>query len=144
MSPRRKRRSGSAVLLPWERRKAVLASLFSMRRWRGLLLASVAGLFLTASWQVADHKNRVRTTRASIADVQRAVAAFRAEMGRCPRSKTELVHPPRGGARYLTEVPSDAWGHELFVRCPSPEDPSTAEVVSAGPSGSFSIDDNIM
>lgn len=143
MSPRRNRRSGSALLLPWERRKAWLTRLFSLKRWRGLLLVSLFSLFIAGAWQVADRRERLRMTRASIADVQRAVAAFRAEMGRCPRSKTELVHPPRGGARYLTEVPSDAWGHELFVRCPSPHDPSSAEVVSAGPSGSFSVDDNI-
>ena len=144
MSPRKNRRSGSAVLLPWERRRAWVASLFSRKRWRGFSIVVVVGLAVTAAWQVADQRARVRRTRASIAEVQRAVAAFRAEMGRCPHSKTELVHPPRGGARYLTEVPSDGWGHELFVRCPSPLDPNTAEVVSAGPSGSFSVDDNIM
>ena len=144
MSPRRNRRSGSAVLLPWERRKALVASFFSLRRWRGLLLASLLGSCVASAWQLADRRTRIRSTRASIAEVQRAVGAFRAEMGRCPRSKTELVHPPRGGARYLTEVPTDGWGRELYVRCPSPENASTAEVVSAGPSGSFSVDDNIM
>jgi hypothetical protein len=144
MSPRRNRRSGSAVLLPWERRKALVASFFSLRRWRGLLLASLLGSCVAGAWQLAERRTRIRSTRASIAEVQRAVGAFRAEMGRCPRSKTELVHPPRGGARYLTEVPTDGWGRELYVRCPAPEDPNTAEVVSAGPSGSFSVDDNIM
>jgi hypothetical protein len=132
------------VLLPWERRRALLAGVFSRKRWRALLLLSCVGLFVAAAWQAADERARVRATRAGIAEVQRAVSAFRAEMGRCPHSKTELVHPPRGGARYLTEVPNDGWGHELFVRCPSPYDPSAAEVISAGPSGSFSVDDNIM
>jgi type II secretion system (T2SS) protein G len=144
MSPRRNRRSGSALLLPWERRRALVASWFSLRRWRGLLFAALFLAFIAGAWHVADRRTRIRATRASIAEVQRAVGAFRAEMGRCPRSKIELVHPPRGGARYLTEVPTDGWGRELYVRCPSPEDPSTAEVVSAGPSGSFSVDDNIL
>jgi len=71
-------------------------------------------------------------------------ALFRAEVGRCPHSTVELVHPPRAAAQYLTEVPSDGWGRPLHVRCPGrlPGDP--ADVVSGGPSGSFSIDDSIM
>ncbi len=115
-----------------------------MRTWRGLTLFGALALLVLAAWRVAERRTRIRTTRANIAEVERAVAAFRAEMGRCPRNKTELVHPPRGGARYLTEVPADGWGRELFVRCPSPYDPNAAEVVSAGPSGVFSKDDNIL
>lgn len=137
------RRSGS-VLLPWERRRAWLSSLLTLRRWRGFLLFALFALGGAAAWKAADRRARVRITRVSIAEVQRAVSAFRAEMGRCPRSKAELVHPPRGGAHYLSEVPADGWGHELYVRCPSPHDPNRAEVVSAGPSGSFSVDDNIL
>jgi hypothetical protein len=144
MRQRRTKRLASTVLLPWERKRAWLTGLRSMRRWRGLTLSLVLGLLLLAAWRVADARARVRTTRANIAEVGRAIAAFRAEMGRCPRNKTELVHPPRGGARYLTEVPTDGWGRELYVRCPAAFDPNGAEVVSAGPSGSFSVDDNIL
>jgi hypothetical protein len=130
--------------LPWERQRAWLSELLSGRRWRSVLLTLALVLLGVLALQVADRRARVRTTRAGIADVQRAVSAFRAEMGRCPRSTTELVHPPRAGARYLLEVPSDGWGRELYVRCPSPLDPNAAEVVSAGPSGSFGDDDNIL
>jgi hypothetical protein len=144
MKPRRTRKSGQSVLLPWERRRAFFTGLFSMRRWGSLTLACALGLLLLAAWRVAERQTRLRTTRASIAEVERAIDAFRAEMGRCPRNETELVHPPRGAARYLSEVPRDGWGHELYVRCPSPVDPNAAEVVSAGPSGSFSNDDNVL
>jgi hypothetical protein len=121
-----------------------LSDLRSGRRWRSLLLSLMLALLIGSAWQVADRRSRERMTRAGIAEVQRAVSAFRAEMGRCPRSTTELVHPPRTGARYLLEVPTDGWGRELYVRCPSPLDPNAAEVVSAGPSGSFGDDDNIL
>jgi hypothetical protein len=144
MSLRRAKRSSRSVLLPWERRRAWLSGLLSMRRWRGLLLSVSLASLASAAWHVADRRARIRATRASIAEVQRAVAAFRAEMGRCPRSKSELVHPPRGGARYLTEVPNDGWGRELYVRCPSPQGLNAADVISAGASGSFSLDDNIL
>ena len=140
----KRKRSGGNVLLPWERRRAWFAQLRSGRRWRAALASLGLVLFVVFAWRVADERARVRTTRASIAEVQRAIAAFRAEMGRCPRSKTELVHPPRTGASYLDTVPSDGWGRELFIRCPAPSDPGSADVISAGPSGSFSTDDNIL
>jgi type II secretory pathway pseudopilin PulG len=144
MNVRRKKRNSGALLLPWERQRAWLSQLLSARRWRSLIGSLALALLVVAALQVADRKSRVRATRAAIAEVQRAVTAFRAEMGRCPRSTTELVHPPRAGARYLLEAPTDGWGRELYVRCPSPHDPTAAEVISAGPSGSFSENDNIL
>jgi hypothetical protein len=140
----KKKKSARTVLLPWERRRAWFSELRSGRRWRIVSGALLLALIALSAWEVADRRARMRTTRASIAEVQRAVAAFRAEMGRCPRSKTELVHPPRSGARYLDEIPRDGWGRELLIRCPSARDPNSAEVISAGPSGSFSSDDQIM
>lgn len=139
-----RKRNGRAVLLPWERQRAWLSGLFSARRFGPLLLLLLIGGFAAWSLQVADRRARVRTTRAAIAQVQRAVSSFRAEIGRCPRSTVELVHPPKAGARYLMEIPSDGWERELYVRCPGRNDPDSAEVISAGPSGSFLIDDNIL
>ena len=138
-----RRKSVPSVLLPWERRKAWLSELRSMRHWRSLLLLGAAVAGIVGAWTVADQRARVRSTRSAIAEVKRAVVAFRAEMTRCPKSKTELVHPPRAGAQYLSAIPTDGWGRELLVRCPAPKDPTGAEVISAGPSGSFAIDDNI-
>jgi hypothetical protein len=140
----RRKRSGSSVLLPWERKRAFLSRLRSGRRVRLVLLSLLSALFVAVAFHVGEERARVRQTRASITEVQRAVAAFRAEMGRCPRSKTELVHPPRAGARYLDEIPSDGWGRELYIRCPSPFDANEAHVMSAGPSASFANDDNIL
>lgn len=144
MNTRRKKALSHTVLLPWEHRDAWYSGLVLGRRWRGLTLLGLLAMFLLGAWNVADHRSRVRSTRASIAEVKRAVAAFRTELGRCPRSKTELAHPPRAGARYLNEIPTDGWGNELLVRCPAPHDPSTVEVISAGPSGSFSEDDHVL
>jgi type II secretory pathway pseudopilin PulG len=140
----RKSTGGPGVLLPWERRTAWLGRLGSRRRLGGLLLVLAAVGLAALAYRVADRRARVRSTRAAIAEVQRAVSAFRAEVGRCPRSTVELVHPPKAGAKYLNEIPSDGWGRELYVRCPSRLDPSSAEVISPGPSGSLSLDDNIL
>jgi hypothetical protein len=138
-----KSKQQSDVLLPWERRNAWLAELASGRRWRALLLVLVAAAALLTLYNAALRRERIRLTRAAIAEVQRAVALFRAEVGRCPRSTVELVHPPRAAAQYLNVLPDDGWGRQLLVRCPGREDRNSAEVVSAGPSGSFSVDDNV-
>ncbi len=136
-------RTQRSVYLPWEQRYTWVADLASGRIWRpfALVVAVVGSLWLV--WSHAAERSRVRLTRAAIAEVQRAVASFRAEVGRCPRSTVELVHPPKASARYLNELPTDGWGHALYVRCPHRYEPSSAEVISAGPSGSFLDDDNI-
>jgi hypothetical protein len=131
------------VFLPWEHKTVWFTELFSRRLWRTLLLVVVVSGGILATWRVADYRARVRMTRAAIAEVQRAIINFRAEIGRCPRSTVELVHPPRASAHYLNELPDDGWGRQLYVRCPDRRNRGSALVVSAGPSGSFSKDDNI-
>jgi hypothetical protein len=138
-----KSRQRSDVLLPWERRSAWLGELVSGRRWRAVLLALFLASAFLAVYAAARRRERIRLTRAAIAEVQRAVAVFRAEVGRCPRSTVELVHPPRAAAQYLNALPDDGWGRQLLVRCPGREDRNSAQVVSSGPSGSFLVDDNI-
>jgi hypothetical protein len=132
------------VLLPWEGRRAWLSELRSGRRIGALLLGlSLTGL-VTWAFAEADSRAKVRSTRAAISETRRAVLAFRAEIGRCPRSVVELVHPPKSGTRYVDDTPMDGWGRELLIRCPGRLDPTAADVISAGPSGSFTTDDNIL
>jgi len=139
-----KKNPARTVLLPWEGRRAWLSELRSGRRIGALLLGlSLAGLVLWA-FAEADSRAKIRTTRAAIGETRRAVMAFRAEIGRCPRSVVELVHPPKSGARYVDDTPMDGWGRELLIRCPGRLDPTAADVISSGPSGSFSTDDNIL
>ena len=139
----RRSRSQSVISLPWERRTAWFYGLFAQGRWRVVLLAA-AGVFLVYSiWRIADRNARTRSTRSAIAEVQRAITQFRSDLGRCPRSTVELVHPPRTGLHYLAELPVDGWGRQLWIRCPGHWDQDEVDVVSAGPSGSFLDDDNI-
>jgi len=138
-----KTRRDRGIFLPWERRGAWLREMLLARRWK---LVIGVGAALGAAWVVwttADTRSRERATRESISQVQQAVATFRAEIGRCPRSIGELVHPPRSGARYLLTIPEDGWGRPLYVRCPGRRDPDGADVISAGESGSFFDDDNV-
>lgn len=136
----RTRERTSQVTLPWESRVGLVRDLLSGRRIR--LVPLVLGLVLVVGL-VARHavlQRDVDRTRDVIDRTHRAIARFRADMGRCPSTIRELVHPPRTGARYLESEPLDAWGHALWVRCPGRYDADGEDVVSAGPSGSF-LDD---
>lgn len=144
MSTRRRRASSSDVRLPWEARQAWMSGAFSGQRLRPLSLVAAIVALLVGAWKFAEERNRRRETYAAIAEVHRAIAGFRAELERCPRSTIELVHPPKAGAQYLETLPSDGWGREFLVRCPGLRDPNGADVISAGPSGAFDKDDNIL
>jgi hypothetical protein len=137
------KRARRGIFLPWERRSAWFGQLFTRRRF-GVVVSAVAGVAIVLGlWGAADERSRVRATRSAITAVKQGVAEFREDMGRCPRSTVELVHPPRAGVRYLDSLPLDGWGHELYVRCPGVMNPDGVDVISAGPSGDFFVDDNV-
>jgi hypothetical protein len=140
---RRSRRSSSGIPLPWEQRAAALRGVLGGSRFRVALMVITLGLTAWLVFRAADHEMRTRRTRAAIDEVHRAIDAFRAEVGRCPDGTDELTNPPREGNRYLREIPNDGWGKPLYVACPAYDDPDGAEVVSAGPSGDFFVDDNV-
>jgi len=138
---RRKRSRG--IALPWEGRGSWLRQLLAGPRWKVLLLLALAGGLTLTFWDAAEERGRIRATHAAIAEVKRAIGQFRTDMGRCPHSTVELVHPPRSRSHYLRQMPPDGWGRSLYVRCPGHDDPDEADVISAGPSGDFFIDDNL-
>jgi hypothetical protein len=131
------------VSLPWEHRSAWFRELFRGSRWRQLFGLTIVIFSVIGIWQNAVYNDRVRVTRLAIDEVTRAATAFREEIGRCPNAVQELTRPPRAGRRYLRRVPHDAWGHDLFMECPSRRDPESLNILSAGPSGSLLMDDNI-
>ncbi|MAQ14332.1 MAG: hypothetical protein CMN30_06005 [Sandaracinus sp.] len=140
---KRRKSRRSSVALPWEERGSFWRRLLAGPRWKVALVALALVWVGSLLWRAADERARVRQTRLAISETQRAVSAFRSEVGRCPRSTTELLHPPRSRTRYLRNKPRDGWGRQLWVRCPAQGDPDGSEVVSAGPSGDFLEADNI-
>ena len=140
----RTRRDRRTLSLPWERAGSLRFGLFSRRRIGALVGLAALLAAVVFAWHTSDERERTRATWSSVGEVRRAVSRFRAEVGRCPRSTLELVHPPRSATRYLREVPTDGWGRPLFVRCPGSAGPDDVDVVSAGPSGDFERDDNVI
>lgn len=138
-----RRRVISSLALPWERQGSRLRELFSSGRWRLVIALVVMAGIGWGIWGSVAERERLRRTREVIAETRRALSQFREDVGRCPHSVRELAHPTRAGARYLRDEPVDGWGNPLWVRCPGRYDPDGVDVVSAGPSGSFLVDDNV-
>jgi len=137
-----RRTSRERVSLPWERRGGRWRTALRNTRWQALLgLALLVALTLGFT-RYAQHRIRVRDTQVAIAQVKQAIDRFRADVGRCPSSNTELLHPPLSQKHYLDSMPKDGWGRPLSIRCPGYFE-EQAEVISAGPSGSLVKDDNI-
>lgn len=111
-------------------------------RWQVLLGAALLTVLAVGFARYAERRARVRDTEVAIGRVKQAIDRFRTDVGRCPASETELIHPPLSQTHYLDVMPTDGWGRPLLIRCPGRFD-EEADVISAGPSGSLLKDDNI-
>lgn len=136
------RRRRERVSLPWEARESVWGRLARAARWRSLLVWSVLLLACVVLYRYAREEIRHRDTEVAIARVKQAIERFRLDIGRCPESVGELIRPPLSQKHYLQSTPKDGWGRPLSIRCPGYFG-EEADVISAGPSGSLLIDDNV-
>ena len=86
------------------------------------LLASFVGPRLFA--QIA--KSEVKTARAQVAGLQKALDQYRIDTGRYPSSEQGLralndkpADEPKWGGPYLSKaLPKDPWGRDYLYRCP--------------------------
>ncbi len=140
---KRKKTPDTRLALPWEHGENPIFALFSGRRVWPLVTLLALLLGSAIAFVMGGRRSDLLSTRATLSEVGRATRAFVRDMGRCPRATSELVHPPKSGVQYLAEIPVDAWGRSLYFRCSYGEH-AELEVVSAGPSGSFLDDDNVM
>jgi hypothetical protein len=129
--------------LPWERATRPLRAPLSGRRFLPLMAALAAIGLGAGTYVLGGRRADVLATRATLAEIESAARAFVGDLGRCPEDTSELVHPPKSGLSYLSEPPLDAWGRAPALSCTAGEH-TEIEVLSAGPSGSFMDDDNVM
>ncbi|MDH3653608.1 MAG: type II secretion system protein GspG [Myxococcales bacterium] len=130
------------VSLPWESRGGRWRNVLSNTRWQALLGVLLLVVLVVGFTRYARRRVQFRDTRVAVAQVKQAIDQFRADVGRCPGSETELLHPPLSQKHYLDSMPKDGWGRPLTIRCPG-YFKDEADVISAGPSGSLVKDDNI-
>ena len=137
-----RKRQRERVSLPWERRGGRWRAVLRNTRWQAVLGTALLVMLLVGFARYAEHRVRTRNTRVAIARVKQAIDRFRSDVGRCPTSNTELLHPPLSQKHYLDSIPEDGWGRPLHITCPG-HFQDEAGVISAGPSGSLLEDDNI-
>jgi len=125
------RKTGAqGIYLPWERRGGISRRL-GLARLRPFFLALVALSVLVLLGIRERQRTGERSTRAALLVVRRALDAYRADHdGRCPKQLDELET-----ARYLTDLPDDAWGRPLRLVCPSRREGVAYDLSSDGPDG---------
>lgn len=138
-----RRRPKKNIPLPWEGKLGVLREIFAGRRWKIVVGGMFGFAALFALYGLFDQQARFRTTHAAITKVKHAIYNYRLQHGTCPSSTVVMFSGGHLSGRTFSAVPTDGWGRELMVICPSPHDALGAEVFSAGPSGSFFKDDNV-
>jgi general secretion pathway protein G len=125
-----RRTTEPSVFFPWEQRRGVIGAL-GRRRARGVVLAVVSIVAIVAVYENGERSASVRTTRASLTTVGRALSAYRADhQEACPRALGDLV-----AMGYLRSEPVDAWGRPLRLECPGRRDPLGFDLSSDGPDG---------
>lgn len=132
-----RRKPSTGIALPWENRGATIRRLLAGSRSRTLLAVVAIIVAFVVTIGRSETRRASRETRRTATEVEQAVLRFRAEIGRCPRSLDELLHPPRAGARYLRVPPTDGYGRTLTVRCPALDDPDGVEVISSAQTEDF-------
>jgi general secretion pathway protein G len=129
---RTKKLRDRTIFFPWEKTGSLVARL-GLGRARPLAFGGVLVLLFVILGVRERHKIGVRSTRATIGVVAKAVDTYRADHeGKCPSSLSELK--PGG---YLSFEPTDAWGQPLRLLCPGFENPGGYDLLSDGPDGVF-------
>ncbi|QQR89516.1 MAG: hypothetical protein IPJ88_15145 [Myxococcales bacterium] len=138
------RRHKERIALPWEGQLVRLGDLLGGRRLRVLLMFCLIGATVIFLSHHIEERSRIRTTWAVIHQVEQALYSYRIEQERCPPSILDLIGKEQDNEFGLRAIPRDGWGRELKIVCPNKEnDAGGIVVMSAGPSGSFLVNDNL-
>jgi general secretion pathway protein G len=97
-------------------------------------------------------RGRVTAAATQISTFKTALNNFEVDMGYYPPGKSgldALIHQPRDAKNwhgpYLDSdaVPKDPWGNDYIYECPGRHNPSSFDVMSAGPDGRTGTEDDI-
>ncbi|MBN2343877.1 MAG: type II secretion system protein GspG [Deltaproteobacteria bacterium] len=111
------------------------------RRIRAISVVTLIVLFMGWSIGFMSNRRRVRQAQLDISRIAHAARLFRADFGRCPAGVEELSAPPEG-TPYLRAM-KDPWGKPYILQCPAFQDSEDVDVVSLGPDGEESGEDDV-
>lgn len=128
----RRRPRERTISFPWERTGSLVRRL-GIGRARPFVLALLVVLGFVLLGARERRAIGVRSTRATVAVVGRAVDAYRADHEKaCPPSFDVLRTEG-----YVSFDPVDAWGRPLRLLCPGFSNPESYDLMSDGPDGVF-------
>jgi general secretion pathway protein G len=130
----------------YQRRAFTLIELLLVLVILGILAAIVVPRFSGRTEQA-----RIAAAQSQIATFSTALDAFEVDNGYFPKGRnglSDLVQQPRDaqnwrGPYLKSDIPKDPWGHEYIYECPGKHNPSGYDLMSVGPDGRDSGDDNI-
>jgi len=131
---------------PFRKRAFTLIELLLVLVILGILAAIVVPKMSGRTEQAKD-----AAARSQISIFNTALDAFEIDNGHYPKGKNglvELVQSPRDaqnwrGPYLKSDIPNDPWGHPYIYECPGKHNPSSYDIMSAGPDGNVGGDDDI-
>ena len=114
-----------------------------------VILATLAAIVLP---RFTGTSQRARTTAAvtQISTFKTALNAYEVDMGNYPRSLNDLLVRPQNAGQnwhgpYLDSdtIPKDPWGNDYIYTFPGKHNPSSFDIMSAGPDGQVGTSDDI-
>jgi general secretion pathway protein G len=118
-----------------------------------LLVLVILGVLAAIVYpKIAGRSEQARITAAvtQISAFKTALDAFEVDNGYYPKGKNglmDLVQRPRDAANwhgpYLDSIPKDPWLNEYVYECPGRHNPSSFDIMSAGPDGRVGSEDDV-
>lgn len=128
----RRREREKTIFFPWERQASLWRRLGISRTRPIVFAAAFVSLVALLGWRERKIVG-VRSTRATIAVVGKAVDKYRADHeGQCPPDLGDLRRE-----EYIDFDPVDAWRRPFRLLCPGFSHPESYDLMSDGPDGVF-------
>ncbi len=113
-----------------------------------VILGTLAAIVLPRFGNVSS-KSRITATQTQISTFKTAINAYEVATGEYPKTLADLIQRPRNvqgwDGPYLDSdtIPKDPWGNEYVYTFPGKHNPSSYDIVSAGPDQQLNTDDDI-
>ena len=115
-----------------------------------LVILAILAAVVVPKFTGRTEQARTSAAKADVASLKVALNSFEVDTGRFPTNEEgldALVNKPgdlQGWKRpYVEKLPNDPWGHPYVYECPGKHNPSSYDIMSAGPDGNVGGDDDI-
>ena len=116
-----------------------------------LVILGILAAIVVPKFSGRTEQARMTAAQSQISTFGTALDAFEVDMGYYPKGKgglNDLVQTPRDaqswkGPYLKSDIPLDPWGHAYIYECPGKHNPTSYDVMSAGPDGRIGGDDDV-